>query len=205
MIPDGNRRWAVKQGLQKHEGYSYGLNPGLQILRLANEYGIKEITYYGFTTDNCKRPIKQIKAFATACVNAVNLIATEGVSLLVIGNTNSPYFPNELIKYTTRTDINGGGIKINFLVNYGWEWDLSNIDCKANSRKKIHESLQSKEISRIDLILRWGGMKRLSGFLPVQSVYADFYTINDLWPNFKRDDFDKAMKWYEKQDITLGG
>lgn len=121
VIPDGNRRGTIEQGLQKHEGYSYGLNPGLEILRLAKEYGIKEITYYGFTTDNCKRPIKQVKAFATACVDAVNLIATEGVSLLVTGDTNSSYFPNELLKYTTRTDVNGGGIKINFLVNYGWE------------------------------------------------------------------------------------
>ena len=48
-------------------------------------------------------------------------------------------------------------------------------------------------------------MTRLSGFLPVQSVYADFYTINNLWPDFKKDDFFEAMKWYDKQDITLGG
>ena len=139
------------------------------------------------------------------CSYPVNLIATESVSLLVIGNTNSPYFPNELIKYTSRTDVNGGGIKTNFLVNYGWEWDLSNIDCKSSSRKQIQETLHSKDISRIDLILRWGGMKRLSGFLPVQSVYADFYTINDLWADFKKDDFYEAMKWYDKQDVTLGG
>jgi len=205
LIPDGNRRWAVEKGLGKHEGYAYGLNPGLEILKLAKDYGIKEITYYGFTTDNCKRPHEQIEAFATACVDAVNLIAAEGVSLLVIGNTDSHYFPDELIKYTSRTDINGGGIKINFLVNYGWEWDLSGIDCKSNSRRQIQETLHSKDISRIDLILRWGGMKRLSGFLPVQSVYADFYTIDNLWPDFKKDDFYEAMKWYNKQDVTLGG
>lgn len=181
------------------------MNPGLEILRLAKDYGIKEITYYGFTTDNCKRPNNQIQAFALACIDAVKLIAKEGVSLLVIGNTNSPFFPTELKKYTTRTDVNGGGIKINFLVNYGWEWDLSTIDCKSSNRKKIHDCLHSKEISRIDLILRWGGMKRLSGFLPVQSVYADFYTINNLWPDFKKDDFFNAMNWYNKQDVTLGG
>lgn len=205
LIPDGNRRWAVGQGLEKHEGYSYGLNPGLEFLRLARDYGTKEITYYGFTTDNCKRPSAQIEAFAAACVDAVNLIASESVSLLVIGNTNSPFFPDELIKYTSRTDVNGGGIKINFLVNYGWEWDLSSIECQSVSRKQIQETLQSKDISRIDLILRWGGMTRLSGLLPVQSVYADFYTFNNLWPDFKKEDFDEAMKWYDKQDVTLGG
>lgn len=110
-----------------------------------------------------------------------------------------------MTKYTTRTNLNGGGIKVNFLVNYGWEWDLSKIGTKSSSRKQIQDGLRSKEISRIDLILRWGGMKRLSGFLPIQSVYADFYTIIDLWPDFKKDDFYDAMKWYDKQDVTLGG
>lgn len=82
---------------------------------------------------------------------------------------------------------------------------MSNINCKSSSRKQIHENLHSKEISKIDLILRWGGIKRLSGFLPVQSVYASFYTINHLCPDFKKEDFDNAMKWYDKQDVTLCG
>ena len=63
IIPDGNRRWAKENGLQKEEGYAYGLQPGLQLLRLAQKYGIPEITYYGFTVDNCKRPKEQVRAF----------------------------------------------------------------------------------------------------------------------------------------------
>lgn len=94
--------------------FTIGLNPGLEVLRLAKEYGINEITYYGFTTDNRKRPRKQVEAFATACVDAVNLITAEGVSLLVIGDTISSYFPNKLLKYTTRTDVNGGVLKLIF-------------------------------------------------------------------------------------------
>ncbi len=203
LIPDGNRRWAMNQGFEKHEGYHHGLNPGLEVLRLAKDYGIGEITYYGFTTDNCKRPVKQIQAFQTACVEAVNLIASEGASLLVMGNTDSRFFPEELLQYTERKDINGGGIKVNFLVNYGWEWDLS--PRTTEKKKKVAETLHSKDISRIDLILRWGGMRRLSGFLPVQSVYADFYVINTMWPDFKPEDFYHAMTWYNEQDDTLGG
>lgn len=205
LIPDGNRRWAQDKGFEKQDGYEYGLNPGLNFLNLAKEYGIKEVTYYGFTTDNCKRPKKQIESFVKACVDAINLIINENVSLLVIGNTNSPMFPKELLKYTKRTNIGNGGIKVNFLVNYGWDWDLSSITTEQNSRKSIMECLHSKDISRIDLILRWGGRKRLSGFLPIQSVYSDIYTIDDMWPDFKPEQFHEAMKWYNQQDVTLGG
>ncbi len=117
LIPDGNRRWASDKGLQKQQGYEYGLDPGLQALKLAQEYGIDEITYYGFTTDNCKRPKIQIEAFIRSCVDAVNLISNENVSLLVIGNTNSAMFPKELLKYTKRTNIGAGGTRVNFLPN----------------------------------------------------------------------------------------
>lgn len=203
LIPDGNRRWAAGKGMAKSQGYQHGLDPGLQFLRLARDSGVKELTYYGFTTDNCKRPHEQIEAFAQACVDAVELIAAEGVSLLVAGNAESPMFPEALRRYTTRTELNGGGMRVNFLVNYGWEWDLAGA--QGTSRRKITDRLRTKEISRVDLVIRWGGMRRLSGFLPVQSVYADFYVVDSLWPDFKAEDFYAAMRWYEHQDDTLGG
>jgi undecaprenyl diphosphate synthase len=204
IIPDGNRRWAKTQGMGAEKGYEYGLTPGLELLRQAKAFGIKEVTYYGFTTDNCKRPSLQQVAFQKACVDAVRLITSEGASLLVVGNTASKCFPKELLPYTVRTDINGGGIKVNFLVNYGWEWDLSNISI-SQSEKSIMNRLYSAGISRIDLIIRWGNMRRLSGFLPVQSVYSDFYVIEEMWPDFHADHLQKALEWYNQQDITLGG
>ena len=205
IIPDGNRRWAKSAGLQKKDGYAHGLKPGLDLLRLAKEAGVQEITYYGFTTDNCGRPKEQVEAFSRACTEAINWIASESVSLLVVGNQDSSAFPRELLPYTTRTDFNGGGIPLNFLVNYGWEWDLAKLDSPGSSRAEICRELQSRDISRIDLIIRWGGMRRLSGFLPVQSVYADFYVADRLWPDFQPEDFYNALQWYQKQDITLGG
>ncbi len=192
-------------GLEKQDGYEHGLDPGLQALKLAQEYGINEITYYGFTTDNCKRPRNQIDAFIKSCIDAVNLIADENVSLLVTGNTDSAMFPKELLKYTKRTNIGNGGTRVNFLVNYGWDWDISGINPESSGRKDIMDNLRSWDISRIDLILRWGGRKRLSGFLPVQSVYSDIYTIDDMWPDFRPEQFHNAMKWYSTQDVTLGG
>lgn len=57
----------------------------------------------------------------------------------------------------------------------------------------------------MDLVIRWGGMRRLSGFLPVQSVYADFYVVDELWPDYKDEHIYNALDWYSKQDVTLGG
>lgn len=109
IIPDGNRRWAKEHGMNKQDGYEYGLHPGLQLLRQAKSLGIQEITYYGFTVDNCKRPAVQFAAFQKACVDAVELLKQEGADLLVMGNTDSKCFPEALLPYTTRIPVNGGG------------------------------------------------------------------------------------------------
>ena len=203
VIPDGNRRWAVKNGLGKEKGYDSGLNPGLLLFKQCEKYGIKEITYYGFTTDNTKRPAVQKHAFIRACIEAVKLLSKENCELLVIGNTSSPCFPKELLYFTKRRTFGKGGIKVNLLVNYGWEWDLK-AACLGNNNK-IKKSIHSNDISRIDLIIRWGGRRRLSGFLPIQSVYSDFYIIDDYWPDFKESHLEEALNWYNTQDITLGG
>ena len=132
-------------------------------------------------------------------------IASEPVSLLVTGNRDAPAFPKALLPYTTRRDLNGGGIRVNFLVNYGWEWDLARLNNPGVRRGTICAQLNSRDISRVDLVIRWGGMRRLSGFLPVQSVYADFFVVDRLWPDFQPEDFFQALQWYQKQDVTLGG
>ena len=133
IIPDGNRRWAENNGLTKEKGYKLGINPGLLLFKLCQKLGIKEITYYGFTTDNTKRPAKQKEAFTQACIDAVKLLSNEDAELLVLGNTESPCFPQELLPFTERKVFGKGGIKVNFLVNYGWEWDL-NLSRKTNNK-----------------------------------------------------------------------
>ena len=205
IIPDGNRRWAVSQGLSKEEGYDAGLRPGLELFRLCQKIGIKELTYYGFTTDNTKRSAEQRLSFTNACVDAVKMFANENASLLVVGNTDSPIFPQELMTYTQRTTFGKGGTKVNFLVNYGWEWDLHSLKMAPDSKKNISDHIKSNGISRVDLIIRWGGRRRLSGFLPVQSIYADFFVLDDYWPDFKPEHLEQALEWYSTQDITLGG
>ena len=145
IIPDGNRRWAKGSGLNKEDGYAYGLEPGLKLLRAARNYGIEESTYYGSYAGRSRQP--------------------------VCGKER---------------------VRVNLLVNYGWKWDMKN-------------GWASYEIPRIDMVIRWGGMCRLSGFLPLQTVYSDFYIVKDLWPDFQEKHFTDALQWYQEQDITLGG
>lgn len=205
VIPDGNRRWAQTRGMTKEKGYAVGVEPGLALFRLCKEVGVKEVTYYGFTMDNTKRPAVQRRAFTEACIQAVDAMTREDVVLLVVGNAESRVFPEALVPFTKRRTFGKGGTKVNILVNYGWEWDLNLLKQADPARKSITEHLRSAAVSRVDLIIRWGGRRRLSGFLPVQSVYADFYVVDDCWPDFQPEHFYRALKWYEEQDITLGG
>lgn len=199
IIPDGNRRWAQQNGMQKEDGYRYGINPGLELYLECVRLGIKEVTFYGFTKDNTKRPAVQTKAFTKSCVDSVSELLKHDANLLVVGDTKSLLFPKELLPYTTRTVIGSGLMNVNFLVNYGWDWDLNYSDSKREGK------IASSDISRIDLIIRWGGRRRLSGFLPIQSVYADFYIIDEMWPDFKLEHLHEALDWFQKQDDTLGG
>lgn len=194
FIPDGNRRWALQRGMEKQSGYSHGLEPGYELYGLCKKAGINEISVYGFTTDNTRRPGAQKKEFTECCVRFAQTVWKRGAALLVCGDESSANFPPELLRFRKRR---GRGMKVNLLINYGWEWDLRGL--RENGK------LRSSDISPIDLIVRWGGRRRLSGFLPAQSVYADFHVIEDYWPDFKPDHFKEAVEWYSAQDPTLGG
>lgn len=198
IIPDGNRRWAAARGYEKKEGYAHGVEPGFELYELMLACGVREATFYGFTKDNNKREKEQRLAFTKACVDAVEQLSGRDANLLVVGNTDSPAFPPELLKYAGhRVSFGRGLINLNFLVNYDWEWDLNHLARDGR--------LASQEISRIDLIIRWGGRMRLSGFLPAQSVYSDFYVVDDYWPDFRPSQFLDALRWYQDCDVTLGG
>lgn len=198
IIPDGNRRWALGRGLAKGDGYGHGIAPGFDLYEMMLDYGVQEATFYGFTRDNNKRPQDQRQAFTQACVSAVELLAGRDANLLVVGNTVSKAFPPALLPYTNQRVCFGKGlINLNFLVNYDWEWDLKSAMQKG--------AIASADISRVDLVIRWGGQRRLSGFLPIQSVYADFYIVDSFWPDFEKRHFQEALDWYQKCDVTLGG
>ncbi len=193
FIPDGNRRWAVEHGLSKEAGYTYGIEPGVRLFEQCRARGIDEVSIYGFTQDNTRRPSIQTHAFSEACVALASELANRGADLLVVGDATSLQFPAALKGFRQRQGV---GMKVNLLVNYGWEWDLDGLK---------NGGLRSRDVSRLDLIVRWGGGRRLSGFLPVQSVYADFYVRDEYWPDCHREHFDHALAWFRQQDQTLGG
>jgi undecaprenyl diphosphate synthase len=193
FIPDGNRRWAVQQGLSKDQGYPSGIVPGLALFEACKALGIEEVSVYGFTQDNTRRPTEQAQSFRAACVAFALEIWRRGAALLVVGDEHSKQFPAELAAFRVRQ---GAGIKVNFLVNYDWEWDLAGLKTGA---------LRSADVSRLDMVVRWGGGRRLSGFLPVQSVYADIFVLDALWPDFRPQHLDAALAWFGQQDRTLGG
>lgn len=193
FIPDGNRRWALQHGLSKECGYAHGIAPGLALFEACKTLGIEEVLVYGFTQDNTRRSTIQVAQFRAACVAFAQQISNHGAALLVVGDEHSNQFPAELTAFRTRQ---GEGIRVNFLVNYGWEWDLDGLKDGA---------LRSADVSRLDLIVRWGGGRRLSGFLPVQSVYADIFVLDALWPDFQLQHLEAALAWLRQQDRTLGG
>lgn len=211
IIPDGNRRWAVARGLPKEAGYAFGLDAGVALFDLVQELGIPEVTFYGFTNDNTRRPAAQTAAFRQACVEAVKRIAERDAAVLVVGNDASPVFPEELLPYRERRTLGPAGrpkTRVNFLVNYDWAWDVScalERPPRGGTRRDLMESIGSADVPRLDLIVRWGGRCRLSGLLPLQSVYADFFVVDALWPDFEPEHLFRALEWYGKQDITLGG
>ena len=100
LIPDGNRRWARARGLPVAEGYGQGVFKGIQMLQDCCDLGIEEVSLYGFTQDNTKRPKEERAAFAQACVTFVQAATDFEIALLVVGDSSSPMFPEALKPFT---------------------------------------------------------------------------------------------------------
>ncbi len=122
FIPDGNRRWADARGLPRGEGYAPGIEPGLQLLELGRTVGIEEVSIYGFTKENVRRPSAQVEQFREACVEFGLGASEAGAALLAVGDADSPVFPEALHPFARQRGA--GDIRVNLLVNYGWQWDL---------------------------------------------------------------------------------
>lgn len=209
VIPDGNRRWAEARGRQRSDGYQAGIDPSLELIEACRELGIEEVTFYGFTKENVRRPKEQVTAFQSACVDSCYKAAERGAAVLVVGDTGSKVFPDPLQPLAEQRT--SGDIRINVLVNYGWQWDIAcawqqnQPSPRRKSQAACLKRIGSREVSAIDLVVRWGGRQRLSGFLPVQCAYADFYSIETLWPDMRADEMLEALQWYQDQDVTRGG
>ena len=210
IIPDGNRRWADGRGLPRQAGYDAGIDPGLKLLDLCRSVGIREVSVYGFTKENVRRPSSQVRAFQDACVRFATRAVAGGAALRIVGDHASAAFPSELRRWTSRTR---GDLRVNLLANYGWQWDLRELErareakraASRVSKPAIRRSFASHDVPRVELVVRWGGRHRLSGFLPLQCAYADLFVIDTHWPDMRPSEFLDALRWYAHQDVTIGG
>lgn len=208
FIPDGNRRWAVARGLPPGAGYDAGVEPGLRLLSRCRDLGIEEVSIYGFTKENVRRPADQVEAFRRAATEFGLRAAGSGAALRAVGDDGSPLFPEALRPFAATRSM--GDIKVNLLVNYGWQWDLLRAFQRPGAGEDVRisslpQALGSGDVTRVDLVVRWGGRRRLSGFLPLQCAYADIHVVETLWPDSRPEDFLDALRWYQAQDVTLGG
>jgi undecaprenyl diphosphate synthase len=204
FIPDGNRRWAQGRGLAKQAGYEAGIEPGLRMLDACRAHGIEEVSIYGFTKENARRPRPQVEGFRRACVAFGRRALEEGAALFVVGDTSSPVFPDPLRAFARERAR--GDLRVNLLVNYSWQWDVeTGVRAREPAGAAGLGSLASGGIPRIELVVRWGGRRRLSGFLPLQCAYADVCVLDALWPEATAEDLGEALAWYQTQDVTMGG
>ncbi|HZK30161.1 MAG TPA: undecaprenyl diphosphate synthase family protein [Methanoregula sp.] len=209
IIPDGNRRWAVARGLPKSAGYEYGIEPAKRFFKIVWDLGIKEVSTYIFTKENTHRPREQVEAFKKAFITSLDWVEGQDVSLLIVGDTSSTMFPKGIEHFTEPDNDRSERRRLNLLVSYNWKWDVGEvIRTPAQTTSRGDELLSlvgSRHVSNIDLIVRWGGRNRLSGFLPLQSAYADLCVVDAMWPDFEVEQFYDALRWYQDQDITRGG
>src|SRR4051812_11238463 len=147
FIPDGNRRWAQERGAAKREGYAAGILPGIELLQTCRTLGIAEVSIYGFTKENVHRPADQVSSFRAACVDFALQAVGVNAALRVYGDTDSTAFPVELRAMADQRTP--GDLRVNLLVNYGWQWDLGSV-AKTGA-------LASADIPRVELVVRWGG------------------------------------------------
>ncbi len=210
IIPDGNRRWAIDRGMDKEEGYDFGMEKGKDLFQVLYDLGVDEVTVYAFTKDNTKRKSHITIAYTRAVVDFVQWVRSKNVSVLAVGDDKSDLFPDELKYHIEPRPDRGIKQKINFLVNYSWQWDIA--QAAEHYRRQYtgipfdyRDHAPSRHISRIDLLIRWGGQNRLSGFPPLQTVYSDIYIVKRMFPDFNPDQLHAALEWYQTVDVTLGG
>ncbi|MDO8554437.1 MAG: polyprenyl diphosphate synthase [Candidatus Micrarchaeota archaeon] len=218
IIPDGNRRWSKKHKKTTQEGYAAGIQHIGDVLKWCRELDIHMLSMWGFSTDNFKRDENEIgplfelfksnlkKAFDSDEKNKYE------VKVRFFGRTN--LFPREIqemIKKAEEISSKNNKYQLNLLLAYGGREeivDAVNAIIKEGVQQvdenAISNHLYSKGLPDPDLIIRTSGEQRLSGLMPWQSSYSEFYFSKKLWPEFSKSDFTAAIKDYSRRMRRFG-
>ena len=223
IIMDGNGRWAKKRFLPRTAGHKAGVETIREVVKECSRLNIKYVTLYAFSTENWKRPKVEIDTLMNLLVtylkNEIRELHKNNVKITTIGDISK--LPDMCIKELDRarelTKYNTG-VTLNLALNYGSRFDITNAvlnivkDCKSDkinidsiNEDTIKNYLSTKSTPDPDLLIRTSGEQRLSNFLLWELAYSEFYFTDVHWPDFNRQELQKAIYVYQNRDRRFGG
>jgi tritrans,polycis-undecaprenyl-diphosphate synthase [geranylgeranyl-diphosphate specific] len=221
VVLDGNRRWATEHNLRPWEGHKYGVQTFDKFLDWCLELNIKQVSAYVLSTENLNRPGREIVEILKLLKRELDRFETERAAKIdkyeirvrFCGDFSK--LPNSLVKIMRRImrkTENYNKKFLNILIAYGGRYELTNaiknlVSHALRKRIKITEKTIEDNLlisGDVDLVIRTGGMPRLSNFLPWQTTYAELYVTKVLWPDFTKRDLIKAIKWFNNVKRNFG-
>ena len=204
IIMDGNGRWGLKHKKSRNAGHKAGLNTVEKIIKGTIKNNIKYLTLYAFSTENWKRPKKEINylfnLLENFLINQIDDLHKQNIRLNILGVKNFSKKLNYLLNFSEKKTLKNKKLQINLALNYGSRFELLNAIRKLNHKKeKVNEinfikHLQTKNIPDPDILIRTGNTKRLSNFLLWQLAYTEIFFVKKLWPDFNEKDYKKIIK-----------
>lgn len=222
VIMDGNGRWAKKKGNQRIFGHKNGVNAVRETVEAAAELGVKYLTLYAFSTENWNRPQAEVNALMQLLVSTLNSEVTtlnkNNVKLQTIGDTDSlPSRVSQQLHETIHLTSSNTGLCLVLALSYSGRWEIcralkniiKDVDSSLISLNSVNENaisnyLQTSFMPDPELLIRTSGEYRISNFLLWQSAYTELYFTDTLWPDFRKDDFFKAIINYQSRERRFG-
>ena len=215
---DGNGRWAKKKLMPRLVGHNKGLESVRKVIECCIKYNVKARTLYAFSTENWKRPIKEVEGLLELFSNSISKeskkIHANKIKLKFIGDISIFTEPLQLkIKEIEKETLRNKRLVLNVALNYGGRLDIVNSVNKFYQNKKkinkiteksINSGLYTKGQSDVDLLIRTGGQQRMSNFLLWQSAYAELFFSKKLWPDFDEKVFVDALYFFQNTERKFG-
>ena len=214
IIMDGNGRWGLKHKNSRNAGHKAGLNTVEKIIKETIKNKIKFLTLYAFSTENWKRPKKEINYLFSLLENflisRIEELHKQNIKLKIIGVKNFSLKLNNLLNKSEKKTSKNRKLQINLALNYGSKFELINAfkslkkSNKMINEKNLSKYLQTKNIPDPDLLIRTGNTQRLSNFLLWQLAYSEIFFEKKLWPEFNEKDYNKIIKKFKKIKRNFG-
>ena len=207
IIMDGNGRWGLKNKNSRNAGHKAGLNSVEKIIKETIKHNIKFLTLYAFSTENWKRPKREIKFLFNLLedflINKIEDLNKQKIRLKIIGKKNFSTKLNNLLRLSEKKTFKNKRLQINLALNYGSKIELIDAfkELKKNkdaiNEKNLKKYLQTKNIPDPEILIRTGNTNRLSNFLLWQLAYSEIFFEKKLWPDFNEKDYNKIIKKYK--------